>query len=130
MSKKNIQISSRKSFGIVFSIVFLIIAIYPLISNENIRYWSLFLSLVFLLLGIRNSIVLTPLNYIWFKFGIYLGNFIAPIVMGLVYFFVAYPTNLFLKIFKKNYLGIKKDKKIDSYWINVKGSKSNMKDQF
>ena len=73
----DIKISSNRNFGIVFFIVFLIIALYPLIFNENIRLWSLIISLFFLILGLINSKILTPLNKIWFKFGILVFNFFA-----------------------------------------------------
>ena len=127
---KKIKISSNKSFAVVFSLVFLIVGLFPLINNEGLRYWSLFLSLVLLILGFRNSIFLTPLNFIWFRFGILLGKIFAPVVMGLVYFLVVYPTNLLLKIFKNNHMDVKYNKDMVSYWVNVEKNKSNMKDQF
>lgn len=127
---KKIKISSNKSFAVVFSLVFLIVGLFPLINNEGLRYWSLFLSLVLLILGFRNSIILTPLNFIWFKFGILLGKIFAPVVMGFVYFLVVYPTNLLLKFFKNNHMGVKYNKDMVSYWVNVENNKSNMKDQF
>ena len=76
----------NKSFGIVFFIFFLIIGLYPLINGENPRIWSIFVSLIFLILGLVNSNILTPFNILWFKFGIALGKFISPIIMGLVFF--------------------------------------------
>ena len=82
----NIKISSNRSFGIVFFIVFILIAFYPLINQEEIRIWSVLISLFFLILGIINSKILTPLNKVWFKFGIFLGKIISPIVMGLIFF--------------------------------------------
>lgn len=131
MNNKKIKISSNRSFAVVFSVVFTIIGIYPLINNEGLRYWSLFVSLILLVLGYRNSIFLTPLNFIWFKFGLLLGNIFAPVVMGLVYFLVVYPTNLLLKVFKNNHMGIKYSNEDKTYWVNVqKNNKSSMKDQF
>ena len=84
----DVKISSNRSFGIVFFVVFLIIALFPLINDGNIRLWSLFVSLAFLVLGLLNSKFLSPLNKIWFKFGLFLGKIISPIVMGLIFFFV------------------------------------------
>ena len=131
INKKNfVKIGSNRSFGIVFSIVFLIISFYPLINGNEILIWSLILSFIFLILGVLNSILLKPLNFIWFKFGIFLGNFISPIIMGLVYFLVVFPTFLILRIFKKNYLNIKFEKNKHTYWINVKKIDNSMKDQF
>ena len=124
-----IKIDSNRSFGIVFFIVFLLISVYPLINDENIRYWSLLISLIFLVLGLLNSKILTPLNKIWFKFGILLGKIISPLVMGIIFFFVVTPTGLLMKILKKDLLNLKFN--IDkSYWIEKTEPKSKMKNQF
>ena len=129
-NKSSIKIGSNRSFGIVFSIVFLIISFYPLTNGNEILVWSLILSIIFFLLGIVNSILLKPLNFLWFKFGIFLGSFVSPIIMGLVYFLVVFPTFLILRIFKKNYLNIKYDKNKLSYWITIKDKNNSMEDQF
>ena len=123
--------STNKNFGIVFFIVFLIIAFYPVFNNKSIYTWSLIISFVFLFLGLKNSVLLTPLNALWFQFGLFLGKFVSPIIMGIVYFFVIFPTFILLKIFKRNYLNIKKEKNISSYWLEISNEKkSTMKDQF
>ena len=129
MKNSKIKISSNKSFGILFFIVFLIIAIWPLLNCYEIRYWSLIISIVFLLLGILNSKILTPLNKIWFKFGILLGNVIAPIVMGIIFFLVVTPTAIIMKILRKDLLNLKKNNK-NSYWIEKQKQNSRMKKQF
>ena len=86
----DIKIGSNKSFGIVFFIFFLLVSIYPLVNNENIRVWSLILSIIFLILGILNSKILTPMNKLWFKLGIFLGKIISPLIMGIIFFFCSY----------------------------------------
>ena len=116
MKNNKIKISSNKSFGIVFITVFLIIAIWPLLNGNDIRYWSLIISIVFLILGILNSKILTPLNKIWFKIGILLGNVISPIVMSIIFFLVVTPTSFIMKILGKDLLNLKKNTK-NSYWI-------------
>ena len=127
MSKK-IKVSSNKSFGVVFFIVFVVIAFYPLVNQEEYRWWAVITALIFLVLGLINSSILTPLNLLWFKFGMLLGRIVSPIIMGLVFFGVVTPTGLIMKLFKKDLLKLKrKDKK--SYWIERK-SKSVMKNQF
>ena len=126
----NIKVGSIRSFGILFFLVFIIIAFYPLLNDHGIRIWSLIVSFIFLFLGMVNSPILKPLNLIWFKFGLFLGKFIAPIVMGIVYFIVVFPTFLFLKLIKKNYLNIKYERNKTSYWINIRNKKTTMKDQF
>ena len=128
MKKKNL--SSNKSFGIVFFVVFLLIAIYPLIKGNNINFLFLSISIIFLILGILNSKILEPLNKIWIKFGYVLGKVISPIVMLIIFFLVVFPTGLLIKIFKKNYLGIRYDKKKDAYWIPKNENLSSTKNQF
>ena len=82
----DIKIGSNRSFGVVFFIFFLFIALYPLINDGEVRLWSLSISLIFLVLGIFKSKILTPLNKMWFKFGIFIGNIISPIIMGAIFF--------------------------------------------
>ena len=124
----DIKIGSNRSFGIVFFVVFLLIALYPLINSGEIRIWSVLISLIFLILGLFNSKILAPLNNLWFKFGIFLGNFISPIVMGFVFFLVVTPTGLIMRLFGKDILRLKKNK--ITYWINKDRDDSSMKNQF
>tara|TARA_B100001093_G_C26093570_1_gene703815 strand:- start:105 stop:488 length:384 start_codon:yes stop_codon:yes gene_type:complete len=125
----DIKISSNKNFGIVFFIVFLLIALYPLIKQEDIRIWSALISLVFLILGLLNSRILTPLNKLWFKFGIYLGKIVSPFIMAIIFFIVVTPIGLIMKMLKKDLLNLKYNNK-DSYWIEKTDPKSKMKNQF
>jgi hypothetical protein len=129
MEKKN-KLPSNKSFGIVFFIVFLLISLWPLLNQNGIRIWSLAISLIFLILGLANSKLLTPLNKIWFKLGILLGNIISPIVMGIVFFLVVTPIGIFMKMLGKDLLNLKKSNN-NTYWRNKDNSSNNsMKNQF
>ena len=103
----DIKISSNKSFGIVFFVVFLLIAIYPLTNGGDIRIWSGIISFIFLVLGLLNSSILTPLNKIWFKFGIILGKIISPVIMAIIFFLVVTPTGLIMRILRKDILNLK-----------------------
>ncbi len=127
---KNIKLPSNKNFGIVFFIVFLLISVWPILDAKEIRYWSLVISLFFLILGVSNSKILTPLNKLWMKFGIYLGSIVAPIVMFVIYFLVITPTGIILRIFNKDILRLKKNSKKSSYWIKKDKSKNSMRKQY
>ncbi len=107
----------------------MITGLFPLINDQEIKVWSLLASLIFLMLGLINSKILTPLNKIWFKFGILLGKIVSPIVMGLIFFLVVTPIAIFMKILKKDLLNLRynNDK---SYWIEKNEPKSKMKNQF
>ena len=125
----DVKISSNRNFGIVFFLVFLIIAIYPLLNDGEIRKWSLIISVIFLILGLINSKILNPINKLWFKFGIFLGKIISPLVMGVIFFIVITPIGLLMRLLNKDLLNLKFNK-TSSYWIEKNEPKSKMKNQF
>ena len=126
----DVKISSNRSFGIVFFIVFLLIALYPITYSGDIRIWSLIISFIFIILGLLNSKILTPLNKLWFQFGVILGKIISPIIMGIIFFLVVTPIGLIMKVLGKDLLRLKYNKKDNTYWIEKNGPKSKMKNQF
>jgi predicted membrane metal-binding protein len=126
----NTKISSNRSFGILFFIVFFITSLWPLISRGDIIYWALIASLIFLVLGVLNSKFLTPLNKLWIKFGIFLGAIVSPIVMGIIYFIVLTPIGALTRFLGKDLLRINKSKSLTTYWINRDKQKNTMKKQF
>ena len=128
MKSENKQ-SSNRSFGIVFFLFFLIIGIFPLFSSQDARIWSLVISLIFLILGLNDSKILTPLNVLWLKFGITLGKIISPIIMGVIFFFVVTPIGLIMKMLRKDLINLRYNNN-KSYWIEKNGPKSKMKNQF
>jgi hypothetical protein len=126
---KDFKLPSNRNFGIIFSIFFFIISLWPLLNSNNIRIWALAISLIFLSLALLNSKLLTPLNRLWMKFGLIIGSIISPIVMGIIYFGVVTPTGFILRLFKKDVLNLKfnKDK---TYWVKKDNSNNNMNNQF
>ena len=130
MKKNSVKISSNRSFGFLFFVVFIAISLWPLKSQEDLRLWALILSLIFLLLGILNSRFLTPLNKLWYKFGIFLGSIASPIVMGIVFFMVVTPIGLIMRFLGKDLLRVNKNKIVSTYWINREKQKTTMKKQF
>jgi hypothetical protein len=128
--KKKIDLPTNKNFGLVFFFVFLGISLWPILNQNEIRHWSLIVSVIFLILGLLNSKILLPLNKAWMKFGLFLGNLVSPVVMGLIYFFVVTPTGLILKVFKIDVLKLKKNELKKTYWIKKDNSNNDMKNQF
>ena len=130
MKKVPVGISSNRSFGFLFFVVFFVISLWPLKSQGDLRLWAFILSLVFLVLGVLNSKFLTPLNKLWLKFGTILGSIISPLIMGAVFFIVVTPVGLIVRFLGKDLLGIYKNKTISTYWINRDKQKTTMKKQF
>ena len=125
----DIKIYTNRSFGIVFFIFFLIIALFPLIEGSELRLWSIIISIIFLILGILNSNILTPLNKLWFKLGLFLGKIISPIIMGIIFFLILTPIGLIMRLLGKDVLNLRYNMN-KSYWIKKSGPKSKMKNQF
>tara|TARA_B110001452_G_scaffold237598_1_gene217534 strand:- start:153 stop:533 length:381 start_codon:yes stop_codon:yes gene_type:complete len=121
---------NNKGFGLLFFVVFLAIGLWPLITNENPRIIFLIFSLVFFILGLINSKILTPLNKLWVKFGELLGKIIAPIVMAIIYFAVLTPLSLLIRAFGKDLLKVKFSNKVNSYWIKREKDLGTMDKQF
>ena len=122
--------SSNKSFGILFFIVFLGFGLWPITYEDNPNIYLLIISIIFLILGLINSKLLSPLNSIWIKFGELLGKIIAPMVMAIVFFIILTPISLIVRLFGKDLLGLKFTKKIKTYWIKRKKDIGSMKKQF
>ncbi len=125
-----IRIGSNRNFGLLFFVVFLILGLFPLLTNEPVRAWAVILSLFFLILALFKSKLLSPLNKLWFKFGIALGSIIAPIVMLFIFFIVITPIGLLLRVLGKDLLNKKYNNKINTYWINRNMPLGSMKRQF
>mgnify|MGYP001221915497 FL=1 len=130
MEKASVKISSNRSFGLLFFIVFLAISLWPLKSQEDLRLWAFILALIFFVLGILNSKFLTPLNKLWMKFGIFLGSIVSPFVMGVVFFMVVTPVGLIMRFLGKDLLRINKNKFVSTYWISREKQNNTMKKQF
>ena len=122
--------SSNRSFGLLFFIVFIILGLWPLKNGNDINYYLITISAIFLILGLIDSRFLSPLNKAWIKLGEILGLIIAPIIMAIVYFFFLTPISLIVKVFGKDLLGIKFNKKIDTYWLKRKKNLGSMRKQF
>ena len=134
--KKNFSISKNNNitFGILFFIFFFIIGFYPAIAGEktDIKVWSIFLSLLFLIITIIKPNLFTFPNRLWIQFGILLGKIISPIIMFLVFFLIVTPTGNLIRIFGKDAMRLKKtsNNNVNSYWINRVDKFQSMREQF
>ena len=125
-----IHLGSNKSFGILFAFIFLLISLFPLIEERHIRVWSLVISIMLFIVSFVSPALLSPFNKAWFKFGLFLGNIISPLAMGVFFFLFITPTGLLIRLVNKNYINKKIDKSQPSYWIERKEKMGSMKNQF
>tara|TARA_B100000795_G_C22704546_1_gene401022 strand:+ start:352 stop:744 length:393 start_codon:yes stop_codon:yes gene_type:complete len=130
MVNPKIERGTDKSFGIVFTIVFLIVALYPMTNSAKINIWALIISVIFLLFALIRPKSLSFLNILWSKLGYTIGGIMAPIVMFIVYFLTVVPTGLIMKFLGKDLLNQKFNKKANSYWIKREKPVGSMKNQF
>tara|TARA_Y100001980_G_C14357750_1_gene166680 strand:- start:304 stop:684 length:381 start_codon:yes stop_codon:yes gene_type:complete len=124
------QNTQNRSFGLLFFIVFLAFALWPLTKKGEINLYLISIALIFLILGLLNSKILTPLNKSWIKLGELLGRIIAPIVMGIVYFVILTPISLLVRLFGKDLIGMKFNNSLKTYWIKRKKHLGTMDKQF
>jgi hypothetical protein len=109
--------SSDRTFGVIFSIVFALIAFYPLLAGGAIRLWSLVVAGIFLLLAVVFTSVLSPANRLWMKFGELLHSIVSPIALGIVFYVAVMPTGLIMRLLGKDPLRLRFDPAAQSYWI-------------
>ena len=130
--KQDLKQGSNRSFGIVFSIFFALLAFYFYYKNGNINLLIILISVIFLILGLFKSNILTPLNILWFKFGILLSKIISPLIMYLIFFIIVTPLAILAKIVRKDFLNLDKNKNLKkmTYWEKKEKYKNSMKDQF
>ena len=124
------QNNQNRSFGLLFFFVFTALALWPLTNKGEINFYLISIALIFLVLGLLNSKLLSPLNKAWIKLGEILGRLIAPIVMAIVYFLILTPISLFVRLFGKDLIGMKFNNDIKSYWVKRKKHLGSMDKQF
>lgn len=125
--------SSDRSFGVVFTVVFALIGLFPLLGGGELRLWALGVAGAFLLAALVVPRVLAPLNRLWFRFGMLLHRVVSPLVMGIVYFAVFTPLGALMRALGKRPLALSFDRSAESYWIvreSAEPPSETMKRQF
>ena len=112
-----IEGSSDRAFGGVFTVVFAAIALLPLLRGGEIRIWALGVAAAFFVVALVAPTLLSPLNRLWFKFGMLLHRVVSPLVMGMLFYVVVTPTGLLMRLFGKRPLDLNFDDSAHSYWI-------------
>ena len=114
----NVEIkgSSDRSFGLVFTAVFTIVGLFPLLGDGQVRIWARAGAGLFLIIAFVRPSLLAPLNLVWFRFGMLLGTIMTPIVMGLLYFVTLTPIGLIMRATGKDPLRTRLEPEAETYW--------------
>ena len=114
---RKVEMGSDRSFGLVFAVVFAIIALFPLTDGGTPRLWAGAIAAAFVLLAFVYPKALKPLNKLWFLVGMALHHVVTPLVMGLLFFLTVTPTALIMRALGKDPLRLARDDATTSYWI-------------
>ena len=115
--EEHIEGSSDRSFGVVFAIVFVVIAAWPLMAGNGVRTWAVVVAVAFALVAVALPSLLAVPNRLWMKFGLLLGKIVSPIALGILFFGVISPTGVLIRLIGKDPLRLKRDADAPSYWI-------------
>ena len=115
---EEVKLSSDRSFGIVFTLVFLVVGIW-VVSGGQSKGWLFFVgAALFLVVAVVRPSILGPLNRAWAKFGLLLGQVFNPLLLGVVFFLVVTPIAVIVRLWGKDSLHLKSKSDLESYWIN------------
>ena len=126
--------ASDRSFGAVFALLFLVIAVMPISGDikqllvdhdlskvhgfaAKVNWWSLLASGVLLLAAALVPRILSPLNRLWMAFGSVLHKVISPIVLGIIFFGALTPIALLMRLLRRDFLGLQFDRNAKTYWV-------------
>ena len=116
MDNNNTDLPSNRKFGLFFTLVFLITAIYFYLKlNSNTQMVFLSLALLTFSITIVKDDLLYPFNKLWMRIGVLIGRVISPLVMGIIFFTMFVPSSLLMKLFGRDELRLNfKNKK--THW--------------
>ena len=114
---EDVKLGSERAFGIVFTVVFAVIALWPLIGGAGPRIWALAIAAAFLAASLIRPRVLRPLNLLWFRFGMLLHRIISPVILGLMFYVSVTPIALIMRVLGKDPLRLKFDRDAETYWL-------------
>ena len=117
VSHKKVVMGSNRSFGLVFCVVFIVVALLPAVHGAPIRWWALGVAGAFFAAAVLAPRVLTPLNRVWFALGLVLHRVVNPVIMAVMFYGAILPMALLLRVLGKDLLRLKREPNAASYWI-------------
>ena len=120
-ARDDVKAGSERSFGLIFAVVFIIVALLPLLTLSDqpgsLRLWALFVAAFFAIAALTMPRLLALPNKLWYRFGLLLHKIINPLIMVLLFFLNVTPIGLIMRSLGKTPLKLGFDKSAESYWI-------------
>lgn len=115
--EQKIEGSSDRAFGIVFAVVFTLIAAWPLLHGAGLRVWPLATAIAFALVAWLRPTLLAQLNRWWMNLGVFLGKVVSPAALGILFYAVLVPIGFLMRVTSKDPLRLKREADASTYWI-------------
>ena len=138
---EDMPVGSERGFGVVFTIVFLIIGAWPLLSGpedgQSITWrdangWAVVLAALLLIVTIVRPSLLAGAKRVWMKFAALLQKIVNPLVMAILFFGIVTPFGLVMRLLGKDPMQRQLEPEAATYWSDRTGeaAKTSMKNQF
>jgi hypothetical protein len=116
--EEHVKAGSDRGFGLVFAGFFALVSALSWWRDHTGWHYTLPLAAAFLVVAYTIPGVLAPLNRLWLKFGLLLYKVMNPLVLGLLFFVTITPIGLVMRLFGKDFLRLRMDRQVRSYWID------------
>ena len=105
-----------KDFGILFSIVFLLLGTFKVYKNSQFGLVFFFFSILSLTLAYLKPSLLQGPEKLWMKFGDFMSSIMTRVMVFLIFAIAVTPIALIMRVLGKRPLKLSFDKNLDSYW--------------
>ncbi len=127
---KQIKKKDLKTFALIWSFIFLIVGLWPLIAGNTVRLWAIVVMLIFGIIAFLKPSLLSSFYKIWVKVGEFIGGIISKVIMIVLFYGMFTPIAFMLRLLGKDLLRKKLDKSSSSYWIERDTQPGSLKNQF
>lgn len=108
---------SNRSFGIFFSSILFIACLLSFVKQSNFTFFIFSIATISLVITLIKPIFFLPLKRFWLKLGSVIQSIMTPLILGIIFYLVIFPTALLMRLFGKRPLSLKACAKQHSYWI-------------
>tara|TARA_B100000686_G_scaffold306219_1_gene345453 strand:- start:9118 stop:9522 length:405 start_codon:yes stop_codon:yes gene_type:complete len=128
--KKEEEMHSEKSFGLLMSAIISIAGIYLYFTHNQLIIEIFVIAIALILISFFAPKFLSIPSYLWYKLGRLLHLITSPIIILIIFTFIIVPTGLCFKLFSYNPLNKKITDKYASYWVDRTNKSTSFDNQF